>query len=240
MRLAPLLLVWLIPVASLADIIHLADGTTREGKVIRIDDREVIVEFGQGSVSLQMRLPRENVVKIERKPTRGAALMAEYVARLNKAMRGTADDWFALATWCRQQRCLNDKAREALERTLALDPDHEGAHTLLGHVKLNDTWMTRQQAIETLAPDLEEKLQATRLELLREIEESKVQILQARKKNEELKARVARLEQENDRLRRLLAQKPPPSVYRPVIIIQRPPPRHGKPPREKEEGKQNQ
>ena len=224
MRLAPVLLCLFVPLATLADIIHLADGTTREGKVVRVDEKEVIVEFGQGSVSLQMRLPREQVLKIEKKPTSGAALMAEYVARLNKAMRGTADDWYALAMWCRQQRCLNDKAREALMRTLALDPDHEGAHKALGHVKLNDSWMTREQAIRLLAPDLDEKLEATRLELLRQVEEAKAQALEAQRQNEELKARLAKLEKENDRLRRLLAQRPPPSVYRPVIIIQRPPP----------------
>jgi tetratricopeptide (TPR) repeat protein len=204
----------------------MADGTTREGRVVEANDKEVVVDFGRGSVSLLVRLPRAEVARIERKATPDTALMDDYVARLGKALNGGAEAWYDLGLWCWEQRCLNDKAREAFERAIAIDSDHAGARAALGHVKLNDAWMPRKEAIRLLAPELTETAKMRELAAQKQAEEAKAQALEARKGLEKLKARLAELERENRTLRERVAAPPPPPpdyyrprvVYRPIII----------------------
>ena len=219
-----------------ADIIHLADGTTRQGRVIEANDKEVVVDFGRGSIQLIARIPRAKVVRIEHKATKQEALMDEYVARLAKAIEGEADDWHALGAWCREQRCLNDKARLAFERAVALDPDHDGARAALGHVKIGHAWMTRERAVAVLAPTLagDPEAKAEALAAKREAEEATTRLLEARKEAEQLKTRLAKLEDENAELRRRLAVPPPPPreriIYRPYYIyVPRPRPKRRRP-----------
>ena len=223
MRHALTMLLALLPALAGADILHMADGTTRQGRVVETTDKEVVVDFGHGSVSVLVRLPREQVVRIERKATPNATLMANYMARLGKAMKGTADDWHALGLWCLQQRCLNDKATEAFARALALDPDHADTHTALGHVKINDAWMTRKEAVQFLAPELEEAAKLRELEALKQVEEAKLDAVTAQKRAKEIEAELANLRKENADLRARLAVPPPPPppprvIYRPIII----------------------
>jgi tetratricopeptide (TPR) repeat protein len=225
MRLAPVLVLAVLPHLALADILHMADGTTREGKVIATTDEKVIVDFGHGSMSLRVSLPREEVLRIEPKQTPNDALTVEYVRRLAKALNGTADDWHALGNWCTRQRVLKDKAAEAYERALALDPNHAGARRAIGHVKLDDTWMTREQAIHLLAPDLAAGAnRAAELALEKQLEEAKTELLEAQKQVKDLQAKVAELDRKNDEYRERLAVPPPPPppprvIYRPIIIF---------------------
>ncbi|MFP4056012.1 MAG: hypothetical protein ACLF0G_04005 [Candidatus Brocadiia bacterium] len=224
-----ILALMVLPVCARADVLHMADGTTREGKVVEVNEREVIVEFGQGSVYLRVPLPRDQVVRIERKPTAGDQLTVEYVKRLAEAMEGGANDWYALGLWCREQRVLNDKAQEAFQRALALDPDHVPAHRALGHVKLDGSWMTPERAVHLLAPDLAAAAeQAQKLEAQKRLEEAKTELLKARKRIAELQAEVEQLEEQNQQLEHKLATIPPPPpprvIYRPIIIYRD---RHG-------------
>lgn len=211
-----------LPSLLMADVLHMADGTTREGRIVETTEKEIVVDFGKGSVSLVVRLPRADVASIEPKAGGADTLTAEYMARLAKAIAGTADDWCALGDWCVRQRCLNDKARDAFDRAMALDPNHAGAHAALGHVKLNDAWMPRDQAIRLLAPDLvaEGGAKARELAARKEAEEAKTQALEAQKLVEVLQGRVALLIKESDDLRQRLAQPPPPppDYYRPRVI----------------------
>jgi len=237
MRLAPILLCAALAAPAHADILHLADGTTREGRVVATSDDELVVDFGQGSMSLLVRMPRSQVVRVERKATQAAAVTSGYVARLSRAMKGNADDWHALGVWCRQQRCLNDKAREAFERALTLDPNHVPTHTTLGHIRLNGVWMTPKEAVQVLAPDLEETAKARELVALTEAEEARTAALDAQKQAKELEARIAALQKQNADLRKRLAAAPPPEAYSPrviyrPIIIYRDRPRHGGPKRD--------
>jgi hypothetical protein len=235
MRYGLLLSLVLLPVLAHADILHMADGSTREGRVIEENDQEITVDFGKGSMALRVTLPRSDVVRIERKISPNAVLMTEYVRRLGKAVRGGAEDWYALGLWCREQRCLNDKAQEAFERAVAVDPDHAAAHTALGHVKLNDAWMPRKEALRLLAPDLvDAEAKARELTAKKEAEEAKTELLEVRKSLEELKARVAELDKENNALRRQLAAASRPRdydrprvVYRPIIVVRDPKKKHG-------------
>jgi hypothetical protein len=223
-----------LPALACADILHMADGTTREGRVVEITEKEVVVDCGHGSVSLVVRVPRSQVVRIEEKAAASSTLMADYLSRLAKATKGAADDWHALGVWCREQRCLNDKATEAFERAIALSPDHTGAHLALGHVKLNDAWMPRKQALRVLAPEIDETAKLRELATQKQLEELKTQVLEAQKRSKELEGQLADLKKENQELRLRLATPlpfplPPRVIYRPIIVVPTHPRRPGDP-----------
>lgn len=231
------------PFLALGDVVHLADGTKREGRVVEANDREVVLEVGQAGMTLAVRIPRSQVVKIEEKPTGSTAIMAEYVNRLSQALKSkSADDWHALGLWCRGQRGFRDKAAEAFERALALDPDHVSTRLILGHVHVNGAWMTRQQAIQFLFPDLEEKAKLRELEFQKELEEAKAALAEAEARNKGLEAKLAELRRDIEDLRQRLTLPPlPPEYYRPRIIYRpyfivprSPPPPPPRPPSKKE------
>lgn len=210
-----------------AEIVHLADGTTREGRVVEQNDKEVLLEVGQGGVLLTVRLPRNQVVRIEEKAPPGAAVMAEYVARLSEALKSRdADQWLALGLWCRERPGFRDKADEALRRALELNPNHLQTRLLLGHVRVNDAWMTRQEAIQAIAPEIEQNAKLRELELQAQVEEAQANALEAEARAKALEAKIAELRKDIEDLRQRLAMPPlpadyyrPRSLYRPVIIL---------------------
>ncbi len=219
------------------DIVHMADGTKREGRVVEANDKEVVLEVGQAGATLTVRLPRNQVARIEEKPTGTTAVMAEYVTRLSNALKSkSADDWHALGLWCRQQRGYRDKAAEAFDRALALDPNHAPTRLILGHVRLNDTWMTRQQALEAIAPDMEANARLRELEVAKQLEEAKAALAEADARNKALEAKLAELRRDIEDLRQRLALPPLPAdyyrprvIYRPVIVVPPPPRPHPRP-----------
>ena len=161
--------------------------------------------------------------------------MSGYVARRAKAERGTADDWFALGVWCRRQRVLKEKALEAFRQAILLAPDHRGAHAALGHVKLNERWMTPQQAIAVLAPGFGDvgEFKTREVEAQKDAEVARAELLEAQTKAKKLEAQVEELERENRALRRRLAvppplPPPPRVIYRPIIIYRDKPRPHPK------------
>ncbi|HPD15320.1 MAG TPA: hypothetical protein PLE19_10235 [Planctomycetota bacterium] len=210
-----------------ADLVHLADGTTREGRVLEQNEREIVLEVGQGGVTLAVRLPRSQVVRIEEKAAPGAVVMAEYVARLSEALKSkNADHWLALGLWCRERPGFRDKADEALRRALELDPNHVQTRLLLGHVRVNDAWMTRQQAIQAIAPEIEQNAKLRELELQAQLEDARTDALEAEARAKALEAKIAELRKDIEDLRQRLAMPPlpaeyfrPRSLYRPVIIL---------------------
>ena len=222
----PALCLALVSSLVAADVIHLADGTQREGRIVETTDKEVVVDFGTGAISLVTRIPRSQVVRIEKKASPQEILMGQYVARLAKAVEGGADDWHAFGLWCRQRRVFAREARKAFARAIELDPGHPAAHQALGHIKLNDAWMTRERAVALLAPHLDPggAAKAAELEAQKAIEEANTRALEAQREFEKLKATLAQLEKDNDLLRRRLATIPPPLppreriIYRPFII----------------------
>jgi len=234
MRALPALILLLTPAFLAADVLHMADGTTREGRVVETTDTEVVVDFGQGSVSMTVRLPRASVLRIEHKASPADALSAEYTRQFMKAAQGDASDWYALGIWCLAQRCLNDKARQAFERAITVDPNHADSHAALGHVKLNDAWMSRDRAIRLLVPNhaaADEDAKARELTVLRQFEDATTELLQARKRIEELEGKVADMAKDTEQYRQRLALPPMPAdylrpriVYRPIFIIPTPRP----------------
>jgi hypothetical protein len=53
--------------------------------------------------------------------------------------------WLRLAAWA-EEHALLTQAREAYDRVLAVDPENAAAHAALGHVRLGDAWLTREDA----------------------------------------------------------------------------------------------
>jgi hypothetical protein len=234
MRTRALIVALLAVTAASGDVLHMKDGTRREGKILAENADGVVMDFGHGAVSVQVTVPRDRIERIERKPAPADALTVEYVRRLAAALDGDADDWHALGLWCLEQRVMKQKAREAFEHALALDPDHLATHRLLGHVNVDGTWMTRDRAIRVIAPDALAEAKARDLEAQKELELGEARRAELQKTIEELKAKVAELEKANRDLLRRLASIPPPSpppeprvIYRPYIIYRdRPRPRH--------------
>ncbi len=62
-----------------------------------------------------------------------------YLAKLKKLEVTSADAEAALAAWCKANK-LDEPFKKHVEAALALDPDHDKAHELLGHVKVNGRW----------------------------------------------------------------------------------------------------
>ena len=63
-----------------------------------------------------------------------------YLGKLKKLDTKSAESEVALALWCHAQR-LDDKVELHARAALALDPENERAHALLGEVKQNGTWV---------------------------------------------------------------------------------------------------
>ncbi len=221
------LAVALLALSARADIVHMADGSIREGRVVEANDKEVVLEVGQAGMTLTVRLPRSQVAKIEEKPTGTTAVMADYVTRLANALKSkSADDWYALGLWCREQRGFRDKAAEAFDRALSLDPDHAPTRLILGHVRLNDTWMTRQQALQLIAPDIEANAKLREMEFQKQLEEAKTAVLEAEARAKAFETKLAELRKDIEDLRLRLTLPPLPAdyyrpriIYRPFIIV---------------------
>ena len=230
----------LLAVQAQADVLHMADGTVRQGRIVSADEKEVVVDFGVGSMSIVTRIPREQIARIEKKASPQETLMSGYVARRARAERGGADGWVALGVWCQQQRVLKTKALEAFRQAVLLDPNHKRARAALGYVKLDDRWMTPQQAMAVLAPGFGDvsEFKARQVAAARDAEVARAEALEAQAKLKKLEAQVDELETQNREMRRRLAVPPPPPppprvIYRPFIIYKDRP--HG----HKESGKKD-
>jgi hypothetical protein len=112
-------------VSARADTVVLTDGRTVQGRTSYEGD-ELVVQQKFGEV----RFPRALVAKIVKED--------DVYAQLERQQRelgsGTAEQRYALATWCREKG-LDAEARTAFLSVLKLDPDHPGARAALGYVK---------------------------------------------------------------------------------------------------------
>jgi len=117
---------------------------------------------------------------------------------------------------------MKQKAREAFEHALALDPNHVKTRRLLGYVKVDDTWMTRDRAVRILAPDILSAVKERDLEARKDMEVARTEIAEKQQAIEKLEAQLKALEKANRDLLRRLASIPPPAPVREPSIIYRP------------------
>lgn len=58
----------------------------------------------------------------------------------------TVDAHWELQEWCKQQGLKKEREAELL-LIVSLDPEHEGAHRMLGHIRQDGKWMTRDESM---------------------------------------------------------------------------------------------
>jgi len=137
-----LLLVVLFSVCGVlfGDVIHLADGRKIEGKVVGETEDAVWVEKRGG---VRFKIPKEEIVEIEKKETEWERLEKEYRKRY-EAAKGDAEKLFELAEWARRKG-MSRRARDLLKKVLRLAPEHKGARKALGYLKKDGKWVKRSQ-----------------------------------------------------------------------------------------------
>ena len=124
------------------DVVYYRDGGSQEGKVVRLTDTEVWLEVALATGKALVKIPRDNVARIERGETTAEKLERWYRERLARMDASDPAAWYRLGEWCSRWPLLRKKAREAFERAVSLDPDYAPAHIRLGHVKYRGVWMT--------------------------------------------------------------------------------------------------
>ena len=80
----------------------------------------------------------------------------EFLARRNRTVEeyewktrlaaNTVEAHWELQEWCKQQGLKKEREAEML-LIVALDPEHEGAHRMLGHIRQDGKWMTRDESM---------------------------------------------------------------------------------------------
>lgn len=124
------------PVSALADILHLANGGTVEGDILKKTDAFYRVRTVVGTVTL----PVDAVDRVEESETPFAA----YEQRLANT-QDTPQGWFDLAQWCEKQG-LAAQRKKHLQRAIELDPAFEPARAALGFVKVGGLWIDGRTA----------------------------------------------------------------------------------------------
>ena len=87
---------------------------------------------------------RDELAEREQEDLELAAALAEYRER-RRALKDTADAHWDLALWC-EQHGLAAEERANLTRVVVLDPKRDAAWKRLGYKKVNNRWVTEDQA----------------------------------------------------------------------------------------------
>ena len=121
-----------------ADVFVLKDGNEIDGILAgRTEKKEIVILMPTGRTRYF-----ESSVKEVRPSKDPAADFARYFAGLGKK---DAEGAAALGSWA-AERGLPDRAKEAFQRALAIDPGQATAHQGLGHVKVGDEWVPAAEA----------------------------------------------------------------------------------------------
>ncbi len=122
-----------------ADVIRLQHGGEVRGELQNdTQDQTGPVEIRTLSGAV-VQLNREGIEFVHRR----SRVVEEYVT-MSKQIPDTIEAHRELAEWCRMH-LLKDERAEQLELLLELDPDDQDARKVLGHVKHNGEWMTRDE-----------------------------------------------------------------------------------------------
>jgi hypothetical protein len=120
-------------VESFADVVRLASGTEFHGKIIATAATgSLTIDLLSGA---RVTLPAEEVVLQVVRPL----AVEEYELR-TRQVTDTVDARWELADWCRQKG-LTDQRESQLLRLVELEPDHERARAVLGHVWKDGAWV---------------------------------------------------------------------------------------------------
>ncbi len=132
-----------------ADTFVMKDGRRIEGKLEKETADAYVVQTAVGQLELKKSDVQERV--------KGLTPREEYAAR--EKLAKTAEDYFQLGEYATQKK-LKPLATKAYERAVALDANHAGAHTALGHVQYKGAWMTPAERDVRQAADEEAEMLA--------------------------------------------------------------------------------
>ena len=136
MRRAVVFAVALLPAAARADQVFTRGGGLLEGEIVERRSDAIVVDIGGGTIGLPLTYV-ERIVP-------GPSPAARYRARAERLAPDDAAGWIALGHWARQQE-LRSQANDAFLQVLSQNPDNAAAHQALGHVRVGDQWMTREE-----------------------------------------------------------------------------------------------
>lgn len=141
--LAVIVLLVLAP-AAFGDLIHLRNGRTLEGEIVSRTDESITLKMKHGNVEIF----KSQIKEIEKKP-----LPAEVYKQKAAALTANdVDGHYILALWCKM-RGLDAEYSLALEKVIAISPDHAAARRALGFVRKGGKWVKEKARPELAAPD---------------------------------------------------------------------------------------
>jgi hypothetical protein len=141
MKRALLLAFALLPAATQADEVFTRGGGQLVGEIVERGPDSIVVDIGAGRIGIPLSFV-ERIVP-------GPSPPAVYRERAQRLAPDDAPGWVALGRWAREQD-LRTQADQAFRQALEIDPGNAGAHQALGHVKLGDQWMTREESYRAL------------------------------------------------------------------------------------------
>ena len=138
MRKAPLVSFLLLPTVLFADEVFIKGAGSISGRVVQQTATQVLVDIGGGTIGI----PVTHVDRIVKAPTD----LDEFDARAARLGRWDLEGWRALGRWS-SSRGLEQQARQAFERILAVVPDDPEALEALGFALLEDRWVPEDVAL---------------------------------------------------------------------------------------------
>ncbi len=138
--LAPAMLALLHSAPARADVVHLTNGRSVEGKVTEDGDKVTVV-MAQGTISF----PRSTVARIER----GESSVEAFERRRAALARDDAAGRVELGIWALGVR-MDRQAKELFREALTIDPDQPEARRRLGYVLHEGKWMTPDEKMQSL------------------------------------------------------------------------------------------
>ena len=136
-RSIPLILVLVALTATLAraDVVHLKNGKSFEGKIVSETSKVVKIKTRFGDLEFK----RDQIERIEK----GKTPKEEYRERKAKLDKKDVNGLFELALFCKEKK-LTKEYRALLKDILKVDKQHDGANTELGHIKYDGQWFTAE------------------------------------------------------------------------------------------------
>lgn len=117
---------------ALADVVVLTNGERIEG-IVREQGNQVLVEMDVGTLTLS----RDEVKAVQKR----VSPIDELRKRQSKVDARNPKALYELAVWAKSQG-LASQARALSRQVLRLEPEHVGAHVMVGHRFHDGTWMT--------------------------------------------------------------------------------------------------
>ena len=127
----------LLPTPLFADEVFIKGAGSISGRIVDQTATQVVVDVGGGTIGIAM-------AKVDR-IVKAATDLDEFDARAGRLGRWDIEGWRALGRWATRQG-LDQQARQAFERILAVAPDDPEAEGALGFVFLEDRWVPEDVA----------------------------------------------------------------------------------------------